>query len=418
MGSVYNRGTKAKPNWWVKYKDENGKRRAIASDQPTKDAAKTFVGAIEARIKNGMVGIVEKTDEDIARSTITLRALVDKFNAEYRPPKVKDIAEYRLQTKAGMSSRVLPVLGDKAATSITSDDVEKLRDALLTATDERDAYAGGSVSFTLSRLSRVYSWGVKKKIVTGSNPVSGVEHPDAATSLDFLGRDEVTALLHHLEQNAAEQAGRQVPQLRAMVATGIYAGLRKGELLGLRWIDVHLDRLQLTVARSYTLAPKSGKPRHVPIHPALAVILREWKKACPVTDEGLVFPVLDVCDGWKMGERRHMLHIEHYLKAAGCHVPRKPFHALRHTFASHFMMAGGNILTLQKLLGHATIEMTMIYAHLAPDFMAAEVARMSFPTTPAGVADMNEERRRRAVGQEGAVVQTDIQPANELVATT
>ncbi len=44
-------------------------------------------------------------------------------------------------------------------------------------------------------------------------------------------------------------------------------------------------------------------------------------------------------------------------------------HVLRHTFASHFMMGGGNLLTLQKLLGHADIKMTMKYAHLAPSYL-------------------------------------------------
>jgi len=44
-------------------------------------------------------------------------------------------------------------------------------------------------------------------------------------------------------------------------------------------------------------------------------------------------------------------------------------HVLRHTFASHFMMNGGNILVLQKILGHSTINMTMRYAHFAPDHL-------------------------------------------------
>ncbi|MFQ1065102.1 tyrosine-type recombinase/integrase [Bordetella trematum] len=44
-------------------------------------------------------------------------------------------------------------------------------------------------------------------------------------------------------------------------------------------------------------------------------------------------------------------------------------HVLRHTFASHFMMNGGNILTLQRILGHSTLTMTMRYAHLAPDHL-------------------------------------------------
>ena len=92
------------------------------------------------------------------------------------------------------------------------------------------------------------------------------------------------------------------------------------------------------------------------------------------------------------------------MKAAGCHVPKKAWHSLRHTFASHFVMAGGNILTLQKLLGHADLTMTLIYSHLAPDFMASEVAKMSFAVSHAGVADLAEERRKR-VAEQGSVGQ-------------
>nr|WP_231473619.1 tyrosine-type recombinase/integrase [Shewanella sp. 38A_GOM-205m] len=44
-------------------------------------------------------------------------------------------------------------------------------------------------------------------------------------------------------------------------------------------------------------------------------------------------------------------------------------HVLRHTFASHFVMNGGNILTLQRILGHSSIQMTMRYAHLAPEHL-------------------------------------------------
>jgi site-specific recombinase XerD len=60
-------------------------------------------------------------------------------------------------------------------------------------------------------------------------------------------------------------------------------------------------------------------------------------------------------------------------------------HSLRHTFASHFMMSGGSILTLQKLLGHSSLDVTLIYAHLAPDFMASEVSKLDFNVPVAGV---------------------------------
>ena len=55
-----------------------------------------------------------------------------------------------------------------------------------------------------------------------------------------------------------------------------------------------------------------------------------------------------------------------------------PWHALRHTFASHYVMQGGNILALQKILGHADLRMTLIYAHLAPDFLDGEMDRLKF----------------------------------------
>ena len=54
------------------------------------------------------------------------------------------------------------------------------------------------------------------------------------------------------------------------------------------------------------------------------------------------------------------------------------FHDLRHTFASHFMMNGGNLYDLQKIMRHSKIEMTMRYAHLAPDHLADAVNIVSF----------------------------------------
>lgn len=50
-------------------------------------------------------------------------------------------------------------------------------------------------------------------------------------------------------------------------------------------------------------------------------------------------------------------------------------HVLRHTFASHFVMNGGNILTLQKVLGHSDLKIAMKYAHLSPDYMSQVVER-------------------------------------------
>ncbi len=67
---------------------------------------------------------------------------------------------------------------------------------------------------------------------------------------------------------------------------------------------------------------------------------------------------------------------ERAVKRAGIHLPEgQCTHVLRHTFASHFMMNGGNILVLRDILGHADIKMTMIYAHFAPEHLEDAVTK-------------------------------------------
>jgi integrase len=372
--------------FYVRYVDVDGVRRMkLARGVTTIGDARAVLAKIEERVTKGLVGIEERTEERRQRATLTLRALYEKFMTDYSPPRVKDLASYREQTRSAFSTRVLPTLGARPAVTLTNRDIERLRDSLLA-----DTYAPGSVAWTMARLSKLYAWGNQQKLIDCPSPVAGVEYPAAAAALDYLRREEVTDLLAWVDEHSVELEARTMPQIRPMVWTALLTGLRKGELMGLRWVDVHLDALRIDVNRSYAGLPKSGKPRYLPMHPDLARVLRGWRtqqeRAGAVVDTGLVFPVHYPAEGWTMGERRHTLGLRHWLKAAGCHVPkRRPWHLLRHTFASHFMMSGGNILTLQKLLGHGDLATTMIYAHLAPDFMAEEIARMTFQAKPATI---------------------------------
>lgn len=79
-----------------------------------------------------------------------------------------------------------------------------------------------------------------------------------------------------------------------------------------------------------------------------------------------------------MASRRADLGLKELLKSASCKPLRRGWHALRHTFASHFVMQGGSVLTLSKILGHSDLKMTMVYAHLAPDFLGQEMGRVRF----------------------------------------
>lgn len=120
-------------------------------------------------------------------------------------------------------------------------------------------------------------------------------------------------------------------------------GARWGEATKLRAEYVRHGRVTFTQT-------KNGKPRTVPIS-------EKVMNAIKIRETGLLFDV-NYVDYRKM------------LKAANPDLPYgQAVHVLRHTFAAHFMMNGGNILTLQKIMGHASIQQTMTYAHLAPDYL-------------------------------------------------
>ena len=145
------------------------------------------------------------------------------------------------------------------------------------------------------------------------------------------------------------------------------------------WRDLDLSTCRLTVARSYGSSPKSGKTRHLRLPDVLLPVLGDWAPRCPKTHEDLVFPSRRRDGSWGLARDTSALFgLPRLLQAAGCHVPEHPWHALRHTFASHFIMAGGNILTLQKILGHSDVKITLMYAHLAPDYIADEMNRLRF----------------------------------------
>jgi integrase len=322
-----------------------------------------FVAEVEARVARGTSGIPKPDAPERQARSMTLIGLAQRFLKEAHPP-TKNLERYRSWLRYTLGKHVLPELGTLPFASLKSGQVEAFRDRKLA-----DGYKPATVNSMLKAVSVLYIWARKQSIYEGLNPTSGLRKTPPVGLVDYLSSDEVTKLLVHTREHASD--------VYPMLATAIYTGMRKGELFGLRWVDVLFERGVIHVAHSYGQTPKSGKWRPVPLHPALAPILRDWKSRCP--DGALVFPVLPERGARsRMGTADDMLDIDSLLTAAGCHVPVRPWHAMRHTFASHYVMSGGNLLALQKILGHSKFEMTQIYSHLAPDYMAGEIARLSF----------------------------------------
>jgi site-specific recombinase XerD len=168
----------------------------------------------------------------------------------------------------------------------------------------------------------------------------------------FLSVEEETALRKAIEAKCPEH----LPE----VVLSINTGLRMSEQYGLTWADVSIARRMLTIQRT-----KNGSTRHVPLNKAALQALDDLRKQ--IGGPGFV------CGG-SPGPRRWFEPALRDAEIAGF-----SWHCLRHTFASRLVMAGVDIRTVQELLGHKTIAMTVRYAHLAPKHTLAAVERLDAP---------------------------------------
>jgi integrase len=155
--------------------------------------------------------------------------------------------------------------------------------------------------------------------------------------------------------------------LAFIVEVALHTGMRKGELLGLKWDQVRDGFI-------YLKKTKSGKSRQIPLDARAALVLKElqirnkWKSPSVfVGPDGQMLQ--DVTKGFAGACRR-----------AGIEDFR--FHDLRHTFASHLVMKGANLKAVQRLLGHSDSKMTDRYSHLSPDHLRESVNLLN--TLPSG----------------------------------
>lgn len=379
MGTVSNRGSKDRPLWYIRYLDSDGKRKQRPSHQPTKKDAARYLAEVEARVARREIGIPEPTPEETQRKTITVRGLAEKFLAEYNPPRLRNRKHYIELARASCNQRLFPYpIASMAAAAVKRRDVEALRDALRCT-----HYANKTINLTLQWLSRVFSWAIDAELLAGTNPVSRVERLQTEPSDEHYTREHVAALL-----------SGDAPH--PMIATALYTGMRKGELFGLTWACVRFDLGIIEVRKSFDGPPKNGKARTIPLHPELAPILRAWQSRCPPTAQGMVFPVQSR-KGCRPAKRPDMGDLRPILAAAGCPGDLdRPWHAMRHTFATFFCESGGAPDALMRIMGHSGggNAITAGYIHVSMDYLARELGRLSLrPPAPTNIIPLHPYRQ-------------------------
>jgi integrase len=230
-------------------------------------------------------------------------------------------------------------------------------------------------------LNRATEWGV-----LSSTPLGKIKFraEDENAVIRYLSEDEEARLRAALvkrdngRRGARESANRwrrergykewavhdtYTDYVAPLVLLAVNTGLRRGELLQLRWRDVDLQRRILTVRGE---GAKTRQTRYVPLNTEAALVMKTWRPTvveadwCVFGSSAGATPLVTVKKAW-----RGIL--------AEAKVTSFRFHDLRHTFASKLVMAGVDLNTVRELLGHKSLAMTLRYAHLAPEHKAAAV---------------------------------------------
>lgn len=164
------------------------------------------------------------------------------------------------------------------------------------------------------------------------------------------------------------------PDLHPIFFTFLNSGMRKAELENLEWADIDLRRSKIRIRRKKTWQPKTGE-REIPMNEDLLKLFKRLKSENKTgMKSDLVFPEKS---GKKIGANKLRVKLIALAKKAGVENLTQ-IHALRHTFASHLVMSGVDLPTVQKLMGHSDIQTTMIYTHLAPDHLTDAVDKLKF----------------------------------------
>ena len=191
----------------------------------------------------------------------------------------------------------------------------------------------------LGYLKGVYNELKALDVIDYENPVRSVKPLSIRErELSFLSQAQISELLDSIRSDSIN------PHLEPIVLICLATGARWSEAHSIKPSSVQKNIITFS-------ATKNGKVRAVPVAESLVTYLKaHWARfgsfSCSLSS------------------------FRRALVRTSIRLPKgQAAHALRHTFASHFVMNGGNILTLQKILGHSTVVMTMRYAHLSPDHL-------------------------------------------------
>jgi integrase len=329
---------KDSPVWWMSFCVDK-RQYQMSTGTSDKQIAQTIYDAIKGKIAIGKW--IPELREDEKPKEYTFIELSEKYKAwaEGRQKAFK-------RWKSYLIAQLVKKFGDLFLNDFSTEVIEQYQSEMLSK-GNKPATVNRKIAVLAHIFTKAADW---KMIDSAAIPKVKMLKEDNKR-LRYLSKEECQALI-----NACE------PHLKPIVITALNTGMRKGEILNLRW-DANIDLRHGFILLDKT---KNGERREIPINDTLRGVLQGITRRLDIShvfyDNFTGKPYGDVKRAFATACRR-----------AGIKDFR--FHDLRHTFASHLVMAGVDLTTVKELLGHKTLTMTLRYAHLAPSHKVEAVKK-------------------------------------------
>jgi integrase len=297
----------------------------------------------------------------------TFASFADRFENEALPPKnlkPSTLIDYQ----ATLKNHLVPYFGELELAAIEPEDIDKYISA------KTGKLSPKTITNHLGLLRVMFKKAIRWRLIT-RNPVEDVDGPRVESrDMAVLTEAEIARLVNAYRQLEAEPpegtTAAEWQQARRVVMVALGTGLRRGELLALRWRDVALLEGKLSVREAFVRGqfqkPKSRKSeRAFELGPVtLAALDEQWKHTTYKADDDLVFCHLQLgtpLDPSKLGK----VFLRPALTKAGITKPFRVWHDLRHTALTHDAAAGNPMAYIQMKAGHSQGAITERYIHAA-----------------------------------------------------
>ena len=264
------RQNKKTSKWEYDYKDLKGKRK-IKKGFNTRDEAERALVKHYEELNKGINPINKKTNiKEAGELYLRLHA-----STNCKPSTYKTYEGY-------LNNIIVPFFGDLNINEISPILIKEFMKQMQDA-----GRANPTINKYIKFMSAIYNFMIDSDAAV-RNPLARIK------SLKEIKNDKIRALCTEEVQALLSKTKKIYPDFYPLLFTAIFTGMRQGELFALTWDSINWITKKITIDKNYTHGtlgtPKTGKIRVIDMSDELAKVLREWRIACPVSENKLVFP--------------------------------------------------------------------------------------------------------------------------------